>query len=86
MIPLHQPTIIRMERIERSTFGLSDQRSNHLSYIRETMVGIEPTNLGFADQRLNRLATLSYGAYGTRTRINQSQSLVHYHYANAQQM
>lgn len=43
VLPLHQSTIIRMERFELSTSGLSDRRSDLLSYIREVTVGFEPT-------------------------------------------
>lgn len=43
VLPLHQSAIIRMEGIEPSTFGLSDRRSDLLSYIREVIVGLEPT-------------------------------------------
>ena len=43
VLPLHQSTIIRMERFELSTFGLSDRHSNRLSYIRKVTVGFEPT-------------------------------------------
>lgn len=43
VLPLHQSAIIRMEGIEPSTFGLSDRRSDPLSYIREVIVGFEPT-------------------------------------------
>lgn len=43
MFPHINAFFIRTGGIEPPTYGLSDHRSNRLSYVREVMVGFEPT-------------------------------------------
>ena len=78
VLPLHQSAIIRMEGIEPSTFGLSDQRSDLLSYIREVIVGFEPTITVLQTVVLTTWRYDPNVAYRTRTYNRKIRNLLHY--------
>ena len=78
MLPLHQSAIIRMEGIEPSTFGLSDWRSDLLSYIREVIVGFEPTITVLQTVVLTTWRYDPNVAYRTRTYNRKIRNLLHY--------
>lgn len=78
VLPLHQSAIIRMEGIEPSTFGLSDRRSDLLSYIREVIVGFEPTITVLQTVVLTTWRYDPNVAYRTRTYNRKIRNLLHY--------